>query len=234
MIQNNLADVVFAGGAEASINPMAMFGFWKAKALSHSPAPKPFDASRDGFVMGEGAGILILESEAHAKKRNATVYAEVVGYGASADAFHITAPRSDGSLSALAIKQALTQAGVQPEEIGYINAHGTGTFFGDKAEYLAIQKVFGKKVSKIPVSSTKSLIGHSQGACGGIEAIACALTLSSQKIHPTNNFNQSDPECKLNLVTKFDETLKKKHVLSINTGFGGNNAALVFKKVVTA
>lgn len=232
-IRFGYADVMLAGGAESTITPMGLGGFISAKALSSrndSPqtASRPFDNDRDGFVLSEGAGLLILEEWERAKKRGAKIYAEILGAGCTADAYHITSPCGDGEGAGMAMQLALADAGLSPADIDYINAHGTSTLIGDEAETVAIKRVFGEHARKIPVSSTKSMIGHTLGASGGIEAIVCALSLHYQKIHPTINLNNPDPACDLDYVPNHSRDLTVKRVISNSFGFGGHNACLVF------
>ena len=236
VIQRGEAEVMFAGGAEACVTPMGIGGFAVMKALStrnDSPetASRPFTASRDGFVTGEGAGILILEEFEHAKKRGARVYAEVVGYATSADAHHITAPAPGGSGAVRAIRWALASAGVDPDKIGYINAHGTSTPANDLNETLAYKTVFGGKDQVPPLSSTKSMTGHMLGAAGGVEAIASVQALTTGVLPPTRNYHDPDPELDLDYIPNEAREQQVDYVLSTNFAFGGQNAALVFKRV---
>ncbi len=235
MILRGDADVMITGGSEAPFTPLALAGFANMKALSArndepDKASRPFDKNRDGFVMGEGAGIIILEEYEHAKKRGARIYAEIVGYGVSADAYHITAPEPNADGPSLSIKYALEEAGVKPEEIGYINAHGTSTPLNDKVETLAIKKVFGDYAYKVPISSTKSMIGHLLGAAGGVEAIATILSIYHGKIHKTRNYETPDPECDLYYVPDGPIEREIRYAISNSFGFGGHNATLLFKK----
>ena len=227
-------DVMLAGGAEAAITKLGVAGFQALKALSLSTdknrASIPFDLERNGFVMGEGGAVLVLEEYEHAKKRNAHIYAEIVGYGASCDAFHITAPLSDGSGAALAINKALKDANITPNDIDYINAHGTSTHLNDSGETLAIKKVFGSD-NKVKVSSTKSNTGHLLGASGAVEAVISVLALKNNLIPATINYKISDPECDLNLVVNKNEEMKLNYVMSNSLGFGGHNASIIFKKI---
>ena len=236
VIQRGDAEVMVAGGTESCITPMGIGGFCAMKALSvrnNDPpaASRPFDLDRDGFVMGEGSGILILEEYEHAKHRGATLYGEVIGYGMTGDAYHMTAPSPSGEGAARAMKQALERAQIPPTGIDYINAHGTSTPLNDKMETLAIKRIFGDHAKKIPVSSTKSMTGHTLGAAGGIEALACCLTLSRGVIHPTINYQTPDPECDLDYVPNTAREAKVTVCLSNSLGFGGHNATLIFKKV---
>lgn len=230
------ADVIIAGGTEAAITPLGLAGFCQAQALTTDfndnpgAASRPFDAKRSGFVMGEGAGIVILETEEHAKKRGAKIYAELAGYGATDDAFHITAPSPEGKAATRAMELALKDAGVKPEQIDYINAHGTSTPLNDKTETKAIKMVFGEHAKKIPISSTKSMTGHLLGAAGGIELIATLLCMQNDTVHPTINYQNPDPECDLDYVPNKARPHKINAALSNSLGFGGHNAVLVVKK----
>jgi len=235
LIQHGHADVMITGGAEATIRPMAMAGFCAMKAMSTrndepQKASRPFDRDRDGFVMGEGAGILILEELEHAKKRGATIIAEVIGYGMSADAHHITAPAPGGEGAARCMRMALRDAEVAPEAVGYINAHGTSTDQGDIAETMAIKSVFGEQAYKLAVSSTKSMTGHLLGATGGIEAIATAFALRDQVLPPTINLENPDPECDLDYVPHVARKADVDVAISNTFGFGGHNATIVLKR----
>jgi 3-oxoacyl-[acyl-carrier-protein] synthase II len=214
---------------------MGVGGFNAMKALStrnHEPqkASRPFDAERDGFVIGEGAGILVLESETHALNRGAKIYGEIVGAGFTADAFHITAPAPDGEGATRAMENALRDAHISIEEVDYINAHGTSTLFNDKIETLAIKNVFGDRAYKIPISSTKSMIGHLLGASGSLELIATILTIRSNKIHPTINYEVPDPECDLNYTPNKSIDKTVDIAISNSFGFGGHNVCLIAKK----
>ncbi len=235
-IQNGLADVIIAGGAESTITPLALAGFANMKALSSNNdnprrASRPFDLNRDGFVMGEGAGIMILESFEHARKRGARMYAEVAGYGANGDAYHITAPSPEGRGAMQCMSRALSDAGMQPHEIDYINAHGTSTKFNDHVETLAIKNVFGDHAHRLAVSSTKGATGHLLGAAGAIEAIFTVLALSRGTLPPTINYGTPDPECDLNYVPNVPVQRSITSGMSNSFGFGGTNAVLIFKKV---
>ncbi|CAM5787927.1 MULTISPECIES: beta-ketoacyl-ACP synthase II [Brevibacillus] len=235
LIQYDQADVMITGGAEATIRPMAFAGFCSAKAMSTrndepTKASRPFDRDRDGFVMGEGAGVLILEELEHAKKRGATILAEVIGYGMSADAHHITAPSPGGEGAARCMKNALRDAGIEPSEVEYINAHGTSTGQGDIAETMAIKEVFGEHAYKLAVSSTKSMTGHLLGATGGVEAIATAFALRDQILPPTINLENPDPECDLDYVPNEARKAKVNVALSNTFGFGGHNATIILKR----
>lgn len=234
-IQFGEADVMITGGSESTVTPMGIGGFNAMKALSTrndqpQRASRPFDADRDGFVMGEGAGILILESEEHAIRRNAKIFGEIIGVGYTADAHHITAPTPDGEGATNVMKKALEDANISIHEVDYINAHGTSTQHNDKVETIAIKKLFGNRAYQIPVSSTKSMIGHLLGASGSLELIATILTLKFNKIHPTINYETSDPDCDLNYVPNkaIDKTVDI--AISNSFGFGGHNVCLVAKK----
>lgn len=234
-LQRNAADVIITGGTEAAITPMSMAGFASMKAMStrnHEPqkASRPFDAERDGFVMGEGSAILVLETLEHAKNRGAKIYAEVVGYGCSADAFHITAPAPGGEGGVRAMKLAIEDAGISPNEVDYINAHGTSTDLNDKYETLAIKTVFGDHAYKMAVSSTKSMTGHLLGAAGSLELIASVLTIKNGIIPPTINLENPDPECDLDYVPNKARKQEVGVVLSNSLGFGGHNATVIVKK----
>jgi len=227
------ADVMVTGGAEAGITPMGLGGFAAARALSHrnddpAGASRPFDKDRDGFVLSEGAGVLILEEYEHAKRRGATIYCELLGSGNTADAYHITAPHPDGSGAIRAMQNALKHGGVNPDEVQYINAHGTSTELGDKAETGAIKKVFGAHAYKLAVTSTKSMIGHLLGASGGVEAVACALMIQQGVIHPTINLDTPDPDCDLDYVPKHTRETRVRRAMSNSFGFGGHNSSLLF------
>ncbi|MGD8190166.1 beta-ketoacyl-ACP synthase II [Brevibacillus ginsengisoli] len=235
LIQHGHADVMVTGGTEATITPMAMAGFCSMKAMSTrndepQKASRPFDRDRDGFVMGEGSGVLVLEELEHAKKRGANIIAEVVGYGMSADAHHITAPSPGGEGAARCMKNALKDAEIDPNEVGYVNAHGTSTGQGDIAETMAIKTVFGDHAYKLAVSSTKSMTGHLLGATGGIEAIAVAYALRDQILPPTINLDNPDPECDLDYVPNVARKASVDVALSNTFGFGGHNASIVMKR----
>jgi 3-oxoacyl-[acyl-carrier-protein] synthase II len=235
IIQRGDADAMICGGAEAAITPMGVGGFAAMRALStRNDDPKhssrPFDADRDGFVIGEGAGTLILEELEHAKKRGAKIYAEMVGYGMSSDAFHITQPSEDGDGAVRVMMNAIKDAGVEPHEIDYINAHGTSTYYNDKLETMAIKRVFGDSAQSIPVSSTKSMMGHLLGAAGGVEAGIIALALHDQIAPPTANYEKPDPDCDLDYVPNVARRVKMRYALSNSFGFGGTNAALLMKQ----
>ncbi|WP_415875075.1 beta-ketoacyl-ACP synthase II [Clostridium sp.] len=233
-IRNGLSDVIIAGGAEASITPLSVAGFISLTALSTSKdknrASIPFDKERDGFVMGEGSGILILESLEHAIKRNAKIYAEVIGYGATCDAYHITSPAPNGEGGARAMKLAIKDSGIGEEEISYINAHGTSTPYNDKFETAAIKTVFGDYAYKVPISSTKSMTGHLLGAAGAIEAIICVKALEEGFIPPTIGYKVKDEECDLDYVPNKGRKQELKYAMSNSLGFGGHNSTIVLKK----
>jgi 3-oxoacyl-[acyl-carrier-protein] synthase II len=235
IIQRGDADAMICGGAEAAITPMGVGGFAAMRALStrnsdpeHSS--RPFDADRDGFVIGEGAGTLILEELEHAKRRGAKIYAEMVGYGMSSDAFHITQPSEDGDGAARVMENAIKDAGIEAHQIDYINAHGTSTFYNDKLETMAIKRVFGDSAHSIPVSSTKSMMGHLLGAAGGVEAGIIALALRDQVAPPTANYEKPDPDCDLDYVPNVARRVQIRYALSNSFGFGGTNAALLMKQ----
>ncbi len=235
LIQRGDADVMIAGGAEAAITPMGVGGFAAMRALStRNEAPekasRPFDAERDGFVVGEGAGILILEELNFALERGAPVLAEIIGYGMTGDAFHITQPSEDADGAVRAMRNTLASANVAPEQVGYINAHGTSTPYNDRLETLAIKKVFGEHAWKIPVSSTKSMTGHLLGGAGGLEAGIVVLALRDQILPPTINYEHPDPECDLDYVPNQARPAQVEYALSNSFGFGGTNAALLFKR----
>lgn len=235
IIQRGDADAMICGGAEGAITPMSVAGFAALRALSSrndSPqsASRPFDKDRDGFVIGEGAGILILEEYEFARNRGARILAEIVGYGMSSDAFHITQPSEDADGAIRVMKNAIKDAGLNPADISYINAHGTSTPFNDKIETFAIKQVFGEHAYKIPVSSTKSMTGHLLGAAGGLEAGISVLALYHQQIPPTINYQTPDPDCDLDYVPNNSRTTKLQYVLSNSFGFGGTNAAVIFKR----
>ena len=235
MIQLGLADVIIAGGSEAAITEMSIAGFSNMKALSKNKdknsASRPFDKDRDGFVMGEGAGILVLENYNHAKKRNAQLLGELVGYGASADAYHITSPDPDGRGAQIAMLNAINDAGIKSSDIEYINAHGTSTPYNDKIETKAIKNIFKDNYKKLAISSTKSMTGHLLGATGGIEAIATILSINNKVISPTINYTNPDPECDLNCVPNHSISKKINYAMSNNFGFGGHNSVVIFKSV---
>jgi 3-oxoacyl-[acyl-carrier-protein] synthase II len=235
IIRRSAADVMIAGGSEAAITPMGIGGFGAMRALStrnNEPerACRPFDSDRDGFIMGEGAGVIILEEYESARRRGARIYAEIVGYGMSADAYHITAPSEDGDGAFRVITAAMEAAGIERNQIAYINAHGTSTPQGDKLETIAIKRCFGEHARKIAVSSTKSMTGHLLGAAGGLEAGITALAVHHQCAPPTINLDDPDPECDLDYVPNRKRSLHIEYALSNSFGFGGTNAALLFKR----
>jgi 3-oxoacyl-[acyl-carrier-protein] synthase II len=231
-IQYGHADVMISGGAEAGITQMGLGGFIALKALSQRnddppSASRPFDLDRDGFVLSEGAGVVVLEEYEHARQRGAVLYAEVLGVGSTADAHHITAPHPCGTGAARAMRAALADARLNPDDIGYVNAHGTSTDLGDKAETMALKEVFGPHARKLAVSSTKSMVGHLLGASGGVELIATALSLKSGVIHPTINLHKPDPDCDLDYVPNTARELRVRRAISNSFGFGGHNCCLV-------
>jgi len=234
VIQRGDADVMISGGAEAPITKMSFAGFCANTALSTNQDPqkasRPFDKNRDGFVMGEGAGIVVLEELEHALARGAKIYAEIVGYGATGDAYHITAPAPEGEGGARAMKMALDDAGLAPEEVGYINAHGTSTEYNDKFETMAIKAVFGEHAYNLAVSSTKSMTGHLLGAAGGIEAIFTVLALKEGILPPTINLETPDSECDLDYVPNEARKQQVNAAISNSLGFGGHNATIAFRK----
>lgn len=236
LIERGDADAMICGGAESAITPMSVAGFASMRALSTrnddpKHASRPFDAERDGFVIGEGSGIMILEELEFAKARGANILAEVVGYGMSGDAFHVTMPDETGSGAIRVMERAIRDAGITPDQIGYVNAHGTSTPYNDKFETLAIKKVFGEHARNgLAVSSTKSITGHALGAAGGIEAVFSVLTLAENKLPPTINYEFPDPECDLDYVPNVARDARVDHVLSNSFGFGGTNACLIFKR----
>jgi len=236
IIQKGDADIMIAGGTESAITPLGIAGFASLKALSTrndepQKASRPFDKDRDGFVMGEGAGILILEEYEHAKKRGAKIYAEIKGYAATDDAFHVTAPCSDGEGAAMCMRLALKDASLNPEDIDYINAHGTSTPLNDKIETLAIKKVFKDHAYKLKISSNKSMIGHLLGAASAVEAVASVKTIETGTIPPTINLENPDPECDLDYVPNKAIQYDVRNVLSNSFGFGGTNACIILSKV---
>ena len=234
-IQYGEADVMIAGGSEAPVTHMGLAGFNNMKALSvrnddPQGASRPFDADRDGFVLGEGGGILVLEELKRAKERGAKIYAEVAGVGSTADAFHITAPDQDGDGAIRAMSLALADAGIAPEEVDYINAHGTSTVYNDRIETLAIKKVFGKHAFKLAVSSTKSMMGHLLGAAGAVESIICILVIQKDVIPPTINYNSFDPECDLEYTPNKPAKRDVEVAITNSFGFGGHNVCLVIRR----
>jgi 3-oxoacyl-[acyl-carrier-protein] synthase II len=235
IIQRGDADAMICGGAEAAITPMGVGGFAAMRALStrnEEPerASRPFDADRNGFVIGEGAGILILEELEHARARGAKIYAEMAGYGMSSDAYHITQPPEEGDGAFRVMEKALKDAGIKPHEVDYINAHGTSTFYNDKIETAAIKRVFGDSAYSIPISSTKSMMGHLLGAAGGVEAGVVALAIKDQVLPPTTNQEKPDPDCDLDYVANNARRVAVRYALSNSFGFGGTNAALLMKR----
>ena len=237
LLQLGKADAMVCGGAEASITPLGVAGFASAKALSFrnddpSTASRPFDSQRDGFVIGEGAGILILETLEHALKRDATIHAEIIGYGTTCDAHHITSPTPGGVGGAEAMKLALIDGQINPEEVDYINAHGTSTPANDSNETSAIKSALGNYAYQVPTSSTKSMTGHLLGGSGGIEAVACALAIKHEIIPPTINYANPDPNCDLDYVPNTAREKKLGIVLSNSFGFGGHNVCLAFRQMI--
>jgi len=235
LIKQDKADMIITGGSEAAINEVGIAGFNASKALStrnESPetASRPFDATRDGFVMGEGGGSLLLEELEHAKKRGAKIYAEIIGMGLSADAYHITAPHPDGIGAVLAMEMAIKDAGISAQDIDYINMHGTSTTLGDIGETRAIKKVFGDYAYKLNLSSTKSMTGHLLGAAGAVEGIASILAINNNRIPPTINFEHPDPECDLNYTFNKPQDREVNIALSNAFGFGGHNTSVIFRK----
>jgi len=235
MIKRGDADAMIAGGTESTVTPLGIGGFSVMKALSTNEYPasasRPFDRDRDGFVLSEGAGIVVLEEYEAAKSRGAKIYGEVVGYGLSGDAYHLTTPAPGGEGAARCIKMALTTAKVNPEQVDYINAHGTSTHFNDLYETMAIRSVFGPHADKLMVSSTKSMTGHLLGAAGGIEAIFSLMAMQNSVVPPTINYENADPECDLDYVPNSARDAKVEYAMSNSFGFGGTNASLLFKKV---
>jgi 3-oxoacyl-[acyl-carrier-protein] synthase II len=235
-IRSGQADAVITAGADASITPLVFAGFCSLRALSTkfnetpAKASRPFDRLRDGFVVGEGAGALILESLSHAKKRKARVYAEVAGYAATSEAYHMVIPREDGVEIAETIRLALKDAGIAPAQVDYINAHATSTPVGDNVEIKGIRQVFKNRAGKLAINATKSLIGHTLGAAGAIGGIAAALSIETGQIHPTINYDEPDPECKLPGISRSAQDRPVKVALVNSFGFGSNNAAVVFRK----
>jgi 3-oxoacyl-[acyl-carrier-protein] synthase II len=235
IIRRGRADVMIAGGSEAAITPMGVGGFAAMRALSTrnddpARASRPFDRDRDGFIMGEGAGVIILEELGFAQRRGAPIYAELVGYGMSADAYHITAPSEDGDGGMRVMASAIDDAGVAPDAVDYINAHGTSTPYNDKLETLAIRRLFGEYAPKLAISSTKSMTGHLLGAAGGLEAGITALAIKHQVAPPTINYENPDPECDLDYVPNTKRPMKIEYALSNSFGFGGTNGALLFRR----
>jgi 3-oxoacyl-[acyl-carrier-protein] synthase II len=235
LVRSGRVDVVITGGTEAALSQLGLAGFAVIRALSTQNDPpqkasRPFDANRDGFIAAEGAAVLVLESEEHARKRRAPTLAELGGYGACNDAYHVVAPSDDGNGAMRAMKEALEDAGVQPAEVDYINAHGTSTELNDKSETLAIKRLFGEDAYRVPISAVKSMVGHSFGAAGAIESVACVKTIETGTIHPTINYEHPDPDCDLDYVPNAARKADVDVVLSNSFGFGGQNACLVFKR----
>jgi 3-oxoacyl-[acyl-carrier-protein] synthase II len=235
LLRCGAADIIVSGGAEGVITPLGLSGFCNMKAVSRrndqpQKASRPFDKTRDGFVMGEGAGIVVLETLEHAEQRGAKIYAELAGYGASDDAYHITAPEPEGKAAVTAMEKAIADAGISKDEVDYINAHGTSTGLNDKTETAAIKKVFGDRAYKIPVSSTKSMTGHLLGAAAGVELIATVLSMRGGFIHPTINYETPDPECDLDYVPNAARDARINCAVSNSLGFGGHNASVVIKR----
>ena len=235
IIERGAAEMMICGGAEATVTPMGIGGFAAMRALSTrnddpARASRPFDAARDGFVVGEGSGIIILESLEHAQRRNAPIFAEIVGYGMSGDAFHITQPEEHGDGAYRVMKAALKDAHLAPEQIGYVNAHGTSTPIGDVIETIAMKRLFGERAKQVPVSSTKSMTGHLLGGAGGLEAGISVLALRDQILPPTINYETPDPNCDLDYVPNTARKASVEYALSNSFGFGGTNAALIFKR----
>jgi len=236
LIQMGYADAMIAGGTEAVITPLAIGGFNAMKALSTrndepQRASRPFDSERDGFVMGEGSGVLVLEELNSAQQRGAKIYAEIIGYGMTSDAYHITSPSPDGDGAARCMDRALKDAGIRPEDVQYINAHGTSTKQGDELETSAIKRVFGEHARRLAISSTKSMTGHLLGASGGVEAIITMLAMKNSIVPPTINLENPDPECDLDYVPNKARHMDINCAISNSFGFGGTNACLVFRKI---
>ena len=230
-IRSGEADLVVTGGAESATTPLSVSGFASMRALSTrnddpGAASRPFDAERDGFVMGDGAGILILEELEAAKARGAKIYCELKGYGSTDDAHHITAPAEDGSGSARAIELALKGAGISPDEVDYVNAHGTSTAYNDSMETKAVKRVFGDHAKKLAISSTKSMVGHLLGASSAVELVACALSIQQGVVHPTRNLENPDPDCDLDYVPGSARQMTVRNAISNSLGFGGHNVCL--------
>lgn len=236
IIRRGAADVMICGGTEAAVTQVGVAGFGNMKAMTSkyndnpTKASRPFEAGRDGFVIGEGAGVVVLESLEHAEARGAHIYCELAGYGMSGDAYHMTQPAAGGEGVARAMVAALSDAGVQPDEVGYINAHGTSTPLNDKNETAALKKVFGDHAYKLAVSSTKSMTGHLLGGAGGIEAVAAALAIHSGQLPPTINYDNPDPDCDLDYIPNVARTQQVEVAVSNNSGFGGHNAVIVMKR----
>lgn len=235
IIQHGEADVMLAGGTEGAITPLGVGGFCALRALTSrnddpARASRPFDKDRDGFLIGEGAGVIVIESEEHAKARGAKIYCELAGYGRTCDAYHITAPDPDATQAARGMKLAFEDAGLKAEDIDYINAHGTSTSLNDKGETAAIKKALGDHAYKVAVSSTKGMTGHLLGAAGGVEAIVCAMAIKEGLVPPTINYETPDPDCDLDYVPNVARRMEVRAALSNSLGFGGHNATLCFKK----
>ena len=235
-VQSGETDVMITGGSEAALTPMGLAGFQNMRALSFrtdapQAASRPFDRDRDGFVLAEGAGVVVIEDYEHARRRGARIYGELMGYGASGDAGHITQPDEEGRGAALAMRKALADAGLAADAVDYVNAHGTSTPLGDKAETIAMKQVFGTHAGRLAVSSTKSQLGHTLGASGGIELVACALTLVRGVIAPTINLDHPDPDCDLDYTAKTAREASVRVAMSNSFGFGGHNASLVLARV---
>ncbi len=234
-LQYGDVDVMITGGTEAAVTPLSIAGFCSMKALSTrnddpKTASRPFDAGRDGFVMAEGAGMLVLEELEHAQKRGAKIYAEVVGYGATDDAYHITAPAENGEGGARAMKMAIKDAGITPADVQYINAHGTSTPLNDKNETIAIKTIFGEYTTKLAVNSSKSMFGHTLGAAAALEAIVCVKSIENKIVHQTLNYQTPDPDCDLDYITNGNREMDIEYALSNSLGFGGHNGVMIFKK----
>jgi 3-oxoacyl-[acyl-carrier-protein] synthase II len=232
-IQSGELDVCITGGVDAEISPFMLHAFNNMKALSKKQgieASSPFTLQRDGFVLSEGAACIILEELEHAKKRGANILAEIIGFGSSADAYHVTAPHPEGKGAVISMEKALKKAQINPDKIGYINAHGTGTYLNDKVETLAMKKIFGQNIYNIPVSSTKSMTGHLLGAAGGIEAVALLIPLLKGILPPTINYNQKDPELDLDFIPNTSRECKVDYVMSNSLGFGGQNGSIILKR----
>jgi 3-oxoacyl-[acyl-carrier-protein] synthase II len=238
LLRDNEVDVMIAGGSEAAVTELGFAGFCSMKAMSTNynddptRASRPFDKGRDGFVMGEGAGVLVMETLEHAQARGATIYCEIAGYGATCDAYHITSPDPEGKALSFAISKVIKQAGLKVEDVDYINAHGTSTPYNDKFETGAVKKALGEHAYKIPVSSTKGMTGHLLGAAGGVESAVCALAIRDGKIPPTINYEEPDPDCDLDCVPNKMREVEVNVAICNNLGFGGHNATLLFKKFV--
>ncbi len=236
IVKRGDAVAMLAGGTEAPINEIGLAAFCAARAMTTrnddpKHASRPFDLERDGFLIAEGSGVLVLEDYDHAMARGARIYGEIVGYGMSGDAYHITQPHPEGSGAIRAMRMALRNAGLTPDRIGYVNAHGTSTYYNDKLETAAIKKVFGEYARKLPISSTKSMIGHTLGAAGAIEALICLLAMRDKKLPPTINYEVPDPECDLDYIPNVARSAEVEYALSNSFGFGGHNVALILRKL---